>query len=1054
MPYSDERALRRWMDHRDAEAFRSIVLRYSGMVYATCRRILGDATEAEDVAQECFEALAQAPKVPGAFLGPWLHRVATNLSLRHMRVHTRRRKREERFMATRTGSGNPEQDDTYRYVDEAIARLPEKLRILLVAHFLDGRTHADIAKSLGVSRQTVTERTRLAIEKVRAILKRRGIAVTSVTLTALFSSSVAEAAPSGLIATLGKLALTEVPRTSTVPIAQAVGGIFAVKKILIVTMALAVLGIGITLVTRPTPQDLPSPRPVVRAIPAPPVEIGDALESIERLDQLEASDPASDEEISVAFDESTDPVEASGIWAIHGSVLDENGSLVSGARVELRLLKWYEHRTGYNHLRTIPDRGIRWSRVSDERGAFQFDRLPLGNYLVTAYTGSALGTTDALVRNRWTERVFVRLRHGGSIAGVVRTMGGEILSNARVAVFEHIPNAGETAADPKQTPLLSTSSGADGAFRLDHLWSGAWRLRVDSAGHPVSVTEAVPVGTLDAQVTIGVGARVEGMVILALTDEPVANAVITFKPKIGPLEYSSTSDESGVFSLVDLPAGEHAVSVEHHEWRLSDGPEKLVVLGGEKISGLRFVLTEGGSVSGRIYDEQTNEGIAGVLVRAEPQSVASWGTAGRMSVPTDTSGHYRIAGLEADTYRVSFEEVAGYPYDRFERGFAHQVVTVAESASVSDIDFGVSRGARVAGIVVDELGRPVSGVIVEGRYRFYRGGVSPDEYAVSNEDGGFEMFGFPVLTPQGQATASEFEGLYIRARQRDGGRLSEALGPFLLPPQGIEGLQLHLSEAGAVSGRVVDENGHAMAAAQVTAYPEHSFNFGFPSAISDVNGAFELGEVMPGGYSLRVKPAGMRDTSPDLAWVDVDQGNSVTNVRLVYDAGFSIQGMVTDAEGLPILGAQVAVHSLEFSGPGSHAPTQRDGTFRIGGLAPGSYRMTIQHDAYARGQISSVPAGSADLHISLDTAAAVWGFVSEGGDPLEGIRIVVRTEEADRFLAETRTGEDGAFEIGSLSAGSMIVRAYFNFADSPPEHVEEQRALLEPGAVTEVYFSF
>ena len=62
----------------------------------------------------------------------------------------------------------------------------------------------------------------------------------------------------------------------------------------------------------------------------------------------------------------------------------------------------------------------------------------------------------------------------------------------------------------------------------------------------------------------------------------------------------------------------------------------------------------------------------------------------------------------------------------------------------------------------------------------------------------------------------------------------------------------------------------------------------------DVNGAFELGEVKPGGYSLRVRPAGIRNASPDLAWVDVEQGKSATNVRLVYDAGFSIHGIVTD----------------------------------------------------------------------------------------------------------------------------------------------------------------
>ena len=1054
MSVADVNLLEKWIRNRDAEAFKTICAKYTNLSYAACFRILHDATEAEDVTQECFEGLAALKKAPKVPLGAWLHKAATYRALNRRRSESRRKKREKVFNENRPVRTEIGWDDIYEHVDEAIAALPEKLRRALVAHFLEEQTHESIAREEGVSRAAITQRIQRGIAAVRKSLLRQGIPLGAAALTAMLKTGFAEAAtaPASLTVSLGRLAISgAAPQGALGPAAWA--GMLLMKKMTIGVISIMVLGIGLYLATHPAHPD-PPPRPVVRAIPPSPVEIGDTLDSIVAQDRVNISDTASDEEMRVAFDGSTDPSEATGIWAVHGAVLDENGALVSGARVELRLLKWYEHRTGYDHVRTIPDNGLHWGRISDERGGFQFEHVPLGDYLVTAHTGSALGTVKARVRERWTERVFVRLRGGGSISGIVRSTRGEILANARVTAFEHIPDSGETTAKSKQLPLLSASSGVDGGFLLERLWAGAWRLRVDAPGYPVTVTKPIPAGTLDAQITVGTGVRVEGTVILARTGEPVTGAVITLKPGIGSLEYSSTSGESGAFSLANLPAGEHSVRVRHHEWRMSDGPDTLVVSEGEEVSGLRFALTDGGSVSGRIYDEQTGEGITGVLVRAEPQSVADWGTTGRMSLPTDASGRYRIAGLEADSYRINFEEAAGYPYDRFERAFANQVVAVGELESVDDIDFGLSKGARIAGAVVDEQGRPVSGVIVEGSYSLYRGGVSPDEYTVSNEDGSWELFGFPVLTPQGQATAHEFEGLYLRARQRDGGRLSEELGPFLLEPEGLEGIQLHLSAAGTVSGWVVNEDGHAMAGAQVTAFPEHSYNFGYPSAVSDVNGAFELGEVKPGGYSLRVRPAGIRNASPDLAWVDVEQGESVTNVRLVYDAGYSIQGMVTDTAGLPILEVQVTAHSLNFSGPGSFALTQRDGTFRIGGLAPGSYRMTIHHDAFAQEQISNVPAGSADLHITLDSAAVLRGIVSEGGNPVEGVRIVVRTEEGDRFLREMRTNEEGAFEMGSLSAGTMLVRAHFDFADYTADDVEEQRAILEPGAATEVYFSF
>jgi RNA polymerase sigma-70 factor (ECF subfamily) len=1032
------------------DAFGDLVKRYLPAVRAIAYSYSTDPADAEDIVQETFlKAYASLDTLQRkASFALWIATITRN-SARTLYTKNKRQK----SIGTphdMPGSTNPrhEKEEIYGMVRANLEQLDQPQREVLLLYYFNNASTTEVAKYLGISRSAVRKR----LQRAREALGKKMLEVVGVHLEGATDQERSWKRIMGAVPLVHAGWEGTTAGASAKTVGLALGGVLVMKKLLIAAISIMVLGIGLYLATHPAHQDPPL-RPVVRAMPPSPVETGDTLDSIDAQDRVNISNTASDEKMLVAFDGSSDPSEATGIWAVHGSVLDENGALVSGARVELRLLKWYEHRTGYDHVRTIPDRGLRWGRISDERGGFQFEHVPLGDYLVTAHTGSALGTVDAKVRERWTERVFVRLRYGGSIAGVVRTTGGELLPNARVTAFEYIPDAGDRVANSKRLPVSSVSTGVDGEFLIERLWPGAWRLRVDAPGYPVTVTDAIPVGTFDAQITVGAGARVEGTVILARTGEPVTDAVITLKPGVGSLEYSSASDEFGAFSLANLPAGEHSVRVRHHEWRLSEGPDKLVVSEGEEISGLRFALTEGGSVSGRIYDEQTGEGIAGVLVRAEPRSVA-WGTAGRMSLPTDASGHYRIAGLEADSYRISFEEVAGYPYNRFERSFAKQVVAVGELESVSDIDFGLSKGARIAGTVVDERGHPVSGVIVEGRYRFYRGGLNPDEYAVSNEDGSFELFGFPVLTPQGQATANESEGLYLRARQRDGGRLSEELGPFLLEPEGLEGIQLHLSAAGTVSGWVVNEDGHAMAGAQVTAFSEHSYNFGYPSAVSDVNGAFSIGEVKPGGYSLRVRPAGIRNASPDLAWVDVEQGKSATNVRLVYDAGFSIQGIVTDTAGLPILEVQVTAHSLNFSGPGSFALTQRDGTFRIGGLAPGSYQMTIQHDAYARGQISSVPAGSADLHITLDSAAVLRGIVSEGGNPLEGVRIVVRTEEADRFLREIRTGEDGAFEMGSMGAGTMVVRAHFYFADSAAEHAEEQLAILEPGAVTEVYFSF
>ena len=51
--------LKQYAGSRDAEAFAELARRYAGLVYGTCLRIVGNAFDAEDVAQECFLELAR-----------------------------------------------------------------------------------------------------------------------------------------------------------------------------------------------------------------------------------------------------------------------------------------------------------------------------------------------------------------------------------------------------------------------------------------------------------------------------------------------------------------------------------------------------------------------------------------------------------------------------------------------------------------------------------------------------------------------------------------------------------------------------------------------------------------------------------------------------------------------------------------------------------------------------------------------------------------------------------------------------------------------------------
>jgi RNA polymerase sigma-70 factor (ECF subfamily) len=233
--------LRRWQSERDGQAFAELVARYSGMVYSVCRRITLDESRAEDLAQDCFMKLADArPKVDHS-LGPWLHRVATNVAISEVRSHSRRVKREKNYSAQTPDLAEPTWDDIQEYVDEAVNGLAEEQRASIVLHFFEGKTQEAVAEQLGVPRSTAASRIKRGVDEVRKALKRRGVVVPVATLTTLFAEMESSAAPLSLTTSLGKAALSG--RLGQV----ATSGIYWTSYVPMAALVLVIVGVGVGL---------------------------------------------------------------------------------------------------------------------------------------------------------------------------------------------------------------------------------------------------------------------------------------------------------------------------------------------------------------------------------------------------------------------------------------------------------------------------------------------------------------------------------------------------------------------------------------------------------------------------------------------------------------------------------------------------------------------------------------------------------------------------------------------------------------------------------------
>lgn len=194
----------RYVEEASEEAFTALVHRHLDLVYAAAlRRTGGDAHRAADVTQDVFTALArqaQALRQHPALSG-WLHAATRNVAIDLMRSEQRREQRQQvalELETTQSAPGEPSWDRLRPVLDAAIDELPDPDRLAVVLRFLERRAFAEIGAVLGVSEDAARMRTERALDKLRALLGRRGISSTAVALAVAVSSHAGATAPTGL----------------------------------------------------------------------------------------------------------------------------------------------------------------------------------------------------------------------------------------------------------------------------------------------------------------------------------------------------------------------------------------------------------------------------------------------------------------------------------------------------------------------------------------------------------------------------------------------------------------------------------------------------------------------------------------------------------------------------------------------------------------------------------------------------------------------------------------------------------------------------------------
>ncbi|MBN8249673.1 MAG: sigma-70 family RNA polymerase sigma factor [Verrucomicrobia bacterium] len=175
-----------WSQQGDVEAFEQLVFRHRDKIYARAMMMMRNEEEALDLSQEAWvKGWQRLHQFQGdSSFATWMTRIVINLCLDQIRRQKKART-ESIEQLEEDGGGverqlpmeiiNPteglEKTELRRRIDDAMSKLTEAHRVVLVMHEFEGLQYKEIADRIGISIGTVMSRLFYARRRLASLLQ-------------------------------------------------------------------------------------------------------------------------------------------------------------------------------------------------------------------------------------------------------------------------------------------------------------------------------------------------------------------------------------------------------------------------------------------------------------------------------------------------------------------------------------------------------------------------------------------------------------------------------------------------------------------------------------------------------------------------------------------------------------------------------------------------------------------------------------------------------------------------------------------------------------------